>query len=86
MNEENHMVLGEQYEESYNVGEEEFVRSDIVDPTEYYYIPAELVDEMFYKMGKVDDQMAAFRGAMDDIEDFLFDSIIEESNPIGEPE
>ena len=89
MNEENHMVMGEQYEESSDVDEREYNRDeddyyiepeqeDIVVP-EFYYIPMELVDEMFHKWGKLNE-------AMTEIDDFLFDSIVEERNPIGEPE
>ena len=86
MNEENGMVMGERFEESYETPEPEFERDAIVEPLEYYYIPAKLVDEMFYKLGKLNNDMADLNGGMDDIEDFLFDSIIEERNPIGEPE
>ena len=79
MNEENGMVMGEQFEESYEQPEPEFEREFIDDAPEFYYIPMEKVDEMFYRLGKLNDQMA-------EIEDFLFDSIVEERNPIGEPE
>ena len=79
MNEENGMVMGEQFEESYEQPEPEFERESIDDAPEFYYIPMEKVDEMFYRLGKLNDGMA-------EIEDFLFDSIIEERNPIGEPE
>ena len=79
MNEENGMVMGEQFEESYEQPEPEFEREFIEDAPEFYYIPMEKVDEMFYRMGKLNDVMA-------EIGDFLFDSIVEERNPIGEPE
>ena len=79
MNEENGMVMGERFEESYETPEPEFEREFIEDVPEFYYIPMEKVDEMFYRMGKLNDVMA-------EIGDFLFDSIIEERNPIGEPE
>ena len=89
MNEENGMVMGERFEESYETPEPEFERDEddgyyidgffIARPPEFYYIPMEKVDEMFYRLGKLNDQMA-------EIEDFLFDSIVEERNPIGEPE
>ena len=79
MNEENHMVMGEQYEESYETPEPEFERDAIVETPEFYYIPMELVDEMFHKWGKLNE-------AMTEIDDFLFDSIVEERNPRGEPE
>ena len=83
MNEENGMVMGERFEESYDTEEPEFERDEddgyYVEPPEFYYIPMEKVDEMFYRMGKLNDVMA-------EIGDFLFDSIIEERNPRGEPE
>jgi len=79
MNEENGMVMGEQFEESYEQPEPEFEREFIDDAPEFYYIPMEKVDEMFHKWGKLNE-------AMTEIDDFLFDSIVEERNPIGEPE
>ena len=79
MNEENGMVMGERFEESYETPEPEFEREFIDDAPEFYYITMELIDELFYRAEKVNDQMA-------EIEAFLFDSIIEERNPIGEPE
>ena len=39
----------------------------------------ELIDELFYRAERVNDQMA-------EIEGFLFDSIVEGRNPRGEPE
>ena len=83
------MVMGEQYEESSDVDEREYNRDeddyyiepeqeDIVVP-EFYYIPMELIDELFYRAERVNEKMA-------ELEDFLFDSIVEERNPIGEPE
>ena len=79
MNEENGMVMGERFEESYETPEPEFERESIDDAPEFYYIPMELIDELFYRAEKVNDQMA-------EIEDFLFDSIVEGRNPRGEPE
>ena len=73
------MVMGEQYEESYETPEPEFERDAIVETPEFYYIPMELVDEMFYRLDKLNEGMS-------EIEDFLFDSIVEERNPRGEPE
>ena len=79
MNEENGMVMGERFEESYETPEPEFEREFIDDAPEFYYIPMELIDELFYRAEKVNEKMA-------ELEDFLFDSIVEERNPIGEPE